>query len=312
MPALVVAIVLATQVVYKWSPTLNVDYDVNVKMDGFLPILGGNEGVAEVTLGLRVKGAVTTDTNLKATSELTSAVIKFNDAELPLGLKDVVSYFPKASVVFSPLGEIISNDAPDKKPPVKLPGLDVKRLPDISFLAMQFPAAGVSVGDTWSFDKSFDNSVVHYDCTAVAVDKEKVSVDVKVKQDQEYDETETLEVAKDPKDATGHVKTVLTGGGKVDFDPVLGVVRSVEMDSQAVTTVKDIKTGATKERHLKQVLRVKEKGLAPAQATTATNKSWWDSARVWGQEMAVKGAFYWRALQAWLAGAIRTAPWKGR
>lgn len=314
MPALAI-LLLATQVVYKWAPTVNVDYDMAVKMDGFLPILGGNQGVAEVRLGLSVRGAESPDGNLKATSHLTSAVIKFNNEKLPLDLKAVEDYFPKASVTFSPLGEILANDAPDKKPPVRLPGLDVKRLPDISFLAVQFPASGVAPGDTWTFDKTFEGAPVHYTCTAKTVDDEKVEVGVAVKQEMKYDETETLEVAKDPADATGHVTMELTGTGTVDFDPKLGVVRSVAMDSEAVSTVQDIKTGGTKERRLKQTLRVSEKGTpaspVPA-APVAAPRSWWQGVQAWGTALALKSAAYWRMLEVWIQSALRSAPWTGR
>ncbi|MBS1708970.1 MAG: hypothetical protein JSS65_09650 [Armatimonadetes bacterium] len=298
------ALVLA-QVVYKWSPTLNLDYNMVVKMDGFLPILGGNQGVAEVTLGLRVKGAVSGDANQKATSELTSAEIKFNDAKLPLGLDNVQEYFPKATVTFSPFGEVLANDAPDKKLPVKLPGLDVKRLPDISFLALQFPAKGLEVGSTWSFDKVFAGSKVTYTCMAKSVADDKVEVDVAVKQELAYDENESLEVAKEPADVTAHVTSVLTGGGKVDFDPRRGVVQNLAIDSEAVSTVVDAKSGAKSERRLKQSLRLREKGVAAVAAVEpAKPKSFWETAQGWGQTLMLRGAAYWKALELWVRSAL--------
>ena len=309
-----VALVLAAQVVYKWTPTVNVDYDMVVKMDGFLPILGGNQGVAEVALGLRVKGAQSTGADLKATSELTAAEIKFNEAKLPLGLDNVQEYFPKATVTFSPQGEVIANDAPDKKLPVKLPGLDVKRLPDISFLALQFPVKGVAAGDTWEFEKSFGGFPIKYTCTAKSVEDAKVEVDVKVKQEMAYDENESLEVAKDPQDASAHVTTTMTGGGKVVFDPARGVVTSLAMDSEAVTQAKNIKSGETKERRLKQTLRLKGKGAPAVAAATkpAKSQSWWETTQLWAQTMMLRGAAYWKALEMWVRTALKTAPWTGR
>ena len=308
----VVAFVLATQVAYKWKPAVTVDYDMVVKMDGFLPVLGGNQGVAEVKLGLRVTGADAPAPALKATSELTDAEIKFNDAKLPLGLDNVQEYFPKSTVTFSPLGEVLATDAPDKKLPVRLPGLDVKRLPDISFLALQFPAGGVATGDTWSFDKPFGDFPVHYECTAKSVDGGKVEVDVKVKQEMAYDENESLEVAKDPADATAHVKTNLAGGGTVVFDATRGVVSSVSMDSEAVTVAKDIKSGETKERKLKQSLRLVEKGKGLTQASPPRQKTWWETTQTWAQTLLLRGAAYWKALEIWARTALKAAPWAGR
>lgn len=309
-----VALALATEVVYKWTPPVTVDYDMVVKMDGFLPILGGNQGVAEVKLGLKVKGAESKAAELKATSELTAAEFKFNEAKLPLGLDNVQEYFPKATVTFSPRGEILANDAPDKKLPVKLPGLDVKRLPDISFLALQFPAKGVTVGDSWTFDKSFGEFPVRYTCTAKKVEGDKVEVEVKVKQDMAYDENQALEVAKDPEDATAHVATSMTGGGLVVFDTARGVVSSVSMDSEAVTSAKDVKSGETKERRLKQTLRLTEKGK-PGQSVAsapAKPKTWWEGTQVWAQTLMLRGAAYWKALELWVQSAVKTAPWARR
>jgi len=104
-------------------------YQVQLKFQGFIPLLGGQEGTAEVDFSMAVNGvAAGSDGMPRVAGSLTSFKALFNDAELPVKLEDAQNYFPKTTITMTPQGKVLSTDAPDVPVPVKLPGMDVKRL----------------------------------------------------------------------------------------------------------------------------------------------------------------------------------------
>ena len=161
-------------------PLAPMNYDLRVVFTGMIPILGGNEGEADVRLGVQVQGLGVKDNVAKATSELTSAKLIFNGGTLPLTLDNVKDFFPKTTVEFSPQGKILKSDAPDVDLPVRLPGLDVKRFPDITYLPVEFPNKELAIGDKWSFEKSFAGSPVTYECELTKLDEKTATISLKV------------------------------------------------------------------------------------------------------------------------------------
>ena len=253
---------------YEFKSGQTTNYRMNATFDGFLPILGGNEGKAEVGMTIRVAGNDPLESRQRVSHEITAFEIKFNGARLPLTLDNVVDFFPLTRLELSPLGEVLKNDAPDRDLPVKLPGLDAKRFADITYLPLQFSERPIAVGDEWTFKKSFGGSDVNYTVTLEGVTANIAKLRVKVAQDFTVLENDLLEVTTKREEAVQEARTVLTGAGTVEFDLATGQTRKVEMVNDAVTTIKPLDGSASTERKLKTTLTVTRVepasgGLAP-------------------------------------------------
>lgn len=285
---------------YQFSPSTQHQFDLSVTFDGFLPVLGGNEGVVDAKMGLSVSGLAPEGSNLRASNELTAFSLTFNQAKLPFDLANAVEYFPKTTIALTPAGKIVANSAPDKQMVIRLPGLDVKRFPDITYAPLEFPEAGIETGSKWTFKKKFDGADVAYDCTAKNVTEKQAEIEVKVQQSFESLENDALEVVKAEADASNRVKTEMTGSGIVLFNLEKGIPNKVVMTNDAVNTVTPIKGGASTERKLKTTLRLMRVGFTPAETVVVkkapapvtwqekagnlwnsavqTGQSWWNKA----------------------------------
>lgn len=233
-------------------------YDFTVNLDGYLPILGQPQSSAEVKLVVQVGGlGADADGNYKVTSELIDMKATLGGTPLPFTIDNVKAFFPKTNLTVSPLGRILKTDAPDVQMPVRLPGLDSKRFPDISFVPVEFGAEGMEVGKPWTFKKSFSGSDVTYEVTPSQITDEAATLQVKLSQT-----TTTFEDAagNENKSDTGAVRRLATefsGKGTVVFDRKRNLSRSLVADSEAVTQVTDLKSGETSERRIRTKLNVK-------------------------------------------------------
>lgn len=230
-------------------PAQPTQYDLRVRFEGMIPILGGNQGVADVQLGVMVRGLEDKDGHKRASSELTKAKIIFNDATLPLTLENIQDYFPKTTIEFNPLGKILKSDAPDVQLPVRLPGLDIKRFPDISFMPVEFPEKEIAVGDKWSFAKSFAGSDVTYECTLKALNEKTATISLTVEQKYTVLEDSAMQVVTKKEDAENEVTTVLKATGEVVFLRE-GMVSTFKMNGKADSTVKPLAKGEATMRSL--------------------------------------------------------------
>lgn len=253
-----VAIVALAALSYALPVDRPLVYRLEVGLDGFIPILGGQEGSATVDLKVRVEGLKPDGKGLAgASSEIVEAVIAFNGAPLPLGVEAVREYFPKTTVRFTSRGEIKATDAPDVRLPVRLPGLDVKRFPDISYLPVVFPETAPATGGSWTFRKAFGDSEVTYVCTLRKDEGGLATIGVRIDQTYEALENAALEVVSDEKDAFAKVRTVVTGEGEAAFDHKLGAFRSSSIVASAVSDVVEIASGKTARRTLKTTVKLK-------------------------------------------------------
>ena len=150
MTGLAAALVLAPAA-YKFDAGALHTYKVNVQFEGYLPVLGGNEGIVDVKMGVKVEGLKPEGEALRAASELTAFELNFNEVPLPLTLENAVEYFPRTTIQATPLCKILKSDAPNIALPVRLPGLDVKRFPDITYMPLELPAGGLEAGNSWTF-----------------------------------------------------------------------------------------------------------------------------------------------------------------
>ncbi|HVL38478.1 MAG TPA: hypothetical protein VM328_03710 [Fimbriimonadaceae bacterium] len=254
LPALALAILSPA---YSFSPIEKLTYHVQVTFEGFIPVLGGQTGVVQVDLGLDVLGAKADgDAQLAAVSELSAFKIQFNGATLPFTLENVQGYFPKNTVQITRSGKVLRTDAPDVQLPVRLPGLDAKRFPDITFLPVEFPEGPLTIGKTFQYRKNFGGSDAFYDVTPVAVKDDVLELDIRMKQEYEVLEDDAVNVVQDEKDAVARVSTKLSGTGKAFFDLVKGRLDRMEVGAVADSTAVEIRSGKSSLRKLKTTLKV--------------------------------------------------------
>lgn len=233
-------------------------YSMKVDFEGYLPILGGQEdALVNVDMKFVVNGAAPdSDGNPTAVSDLTAVEIKFGGASLPFDIESVRPYFPKNTISHTSLGKIVKTDAPDISLPVRLPGLDVKRFPDITYMPIEFPDGGVEVGKAFEYTKKFGDSSVAYVITPTALEGETLKLEVKMKQSYETLEDEAKNVTAKPEEAFAKVKTDVVGYGTVEFDSAKGIVRDSNIVADAKSIATEIKSGKTSERNLKTTLKV--------------------------------------------------------
>lgn len=248
---------------YQFDAKTKLDYDVNVVFDGFLPLLGGNEGVADVKFGVQVNGLEPDDLGLRSSIELTAFELSFNGGKLPmLDVNSAKVYFPKTTVSSTKTGKVLKSDAPDIQLPVRLPGLDIKRFPDITYLPIELDGRALETGMKWEFSRMFGDSPMTYSCEVKEMRNGTIAtIAVKVRQSYEVLEDETLEIVPEVKGAFARVKTDLTGEGTVIFDGAKGVAAMVDMANKSVSTVTEIKSGKSTTRKLDSKLTVRLKGF---------------------------------------------------
>lgn len=259
--ALLFASLVLTSGTYSLPEGRVLQYDMAVSLDGYLPIFGGQEAKAELALGVKVSGLTPdTDGNARASSELTAVKVTFNGAEMPFGVANVQTYFPKTTVSLSPLGKVLKTDAPTGSLPVRLPGLDIKRFPEISFLPLELPEAGLAEGKSWTFARTYNGVPMAYHAQVSGMKEGVAEVAVTVDQTATWFETASKQAASSKEGAASSVSTRLTGKGTVFFDINRGIATKIEMDLKAADEVTDLKTGAKKDRKLATKHRVVLKG----------------------------------------------------
>ena len=249
----------AVKLAYSFPVDVKRTYDVVTVFDGYVPVFGGQDGKVEVDLVVSAKGLnPASDGNTQVLSTLDDIHLLLNGTAVNLITLDTVKpYFPPTTVSITPFGATLKTDAPDLTLPVKLPGLDIKRFPDITYLPLELPEGGAEVGKPYSFKKAFGDSDISYTVTPTRVTDASVYMDVAMTQSYEVLETDGKEVTKEEKDAAARVKTDVAGKGTATFDPHLGVFTTVAIDAKAHSLVTDIASKQQSTRDLKTSLSIK-------------------------------------------------------
>lgn len=305
---MIIALLVVAPVAYGFAPETKLKYDVKVGFEGFIPVLGGQEGKVDVVMGVSVDGLAPEGDHLRAASEIKKFKLSFNGAELPLTVDSVKEFFPKTTISLTKGGRIVKTDAPDLKLPVRLPGLDAKRFPDITYLPIEFPDGPLEPGQAWEFKKSFGDSDVVYKCTAAKVAEDVVEVEMTMNQSYAVFENEAKEVVSDRKDAVASVSTTMTGSGRAIFDRKRGLVRVFSASGNSVGTVVDLKTKVESRRVLKMVLDVALEEKPPVAAAKPAGivgraREVWDSVVAKGEETWSKTKGYWLMARTAFAAA---------
>ncbi|MCW5942183.1 MAG: hypothetical protein KIS66_08120 [Fimbriimonadaceae bacterium] len=259
MIAVICAAILAPAT-YRFDAGATVRYDVEVAFSGYVPVLGGTEGNVEVKMAVEVRGLDPDDQGRpRAVSEIRDFGLFFNEAKMPLGLTNVTDFFPKTTVSYDPSGRVLRSDAPKKNLPVKLPGLEQDRFPEITYLPLELPTGGLEAGTTWSFERKFGNSPIRYEAKATSVTDKQATIDVTIVQEYEVLEDAARNVVEKVDDAEARVSTRLTGKGTGVFDLDRGSFRKLEVASTAIGKVINLKSKATSERRLAITHRIQRR-----------------------------------------------------
>ncbi|MEQ1932528.1 MAG: hypothetical protein ABL962_01425 [Fimbriimonadaceae bacterium] len=243
---------LIIQPAYQFPLGKSADYNLNVEFDGFVPMLGGIEGKITVDLGLKVSGLAPKGDLLAIAADLTAAEVRLDGEKLPFTVDNIRKFFPKNTIAATTLGEIKENDAPDIKTPVRLPGLDVKRLPDISYMPIQFPAE-LFDGQMFKFEKTFGDSKMTYEATP-KFEGNTIIFSVKIAQTYTNYEDESKNLLDKPDEAFAKVVTDVNGAGTIVFDLKTGMVTQSKMVADAISQVTEIKKETNTQRKLKTTL----------------------------------------------------------
>lgn len=238
--------------VYRFDRDTKVEYRMNLAFDGFIPLLGGQEGLAEVLLKVRVASPGPDEKgSLRASAEMTAFELKFNGESIPLGMEDAAPYFPKTTVTFSPNGKVVSTDAKKVDVPIRLPGLDVQHLAEAVFLQAELPKQALAPATKWSFSKPFGEGPAEFSVETQSVSDGLATLKLKFKQSYNLLEDESLMVVQDEKNAFAKVSTQVDGTGTVVFDLVAGNVRSSVLEGLAKSTVSELASKKRSNRTLK-------------------------------------------------------------
>lgn len=233
-------------------------YEVGVTFDGFIPLFGGQQGKVMVSMVVAAKGETpTAEGTPRAVCELQDCQLLFNDAPIPIGIDAVKEYFPKTTVTMTPQGKVLKTDAPSKDVPIRLPGLDMQRFPDITYLTVEFPETGVEEGAEWFFKKAFGGSDMTFKMKATKITDAAVEMDVAIDQTADYMEDEAKQVVPEERDAAAKVHVVVKGTGKAVFNRARGVMESTTITGSADSTVTPIAGGESTKRNL--ALKVESK-----------------------------------------------------
>lgn len=253
-----ISLLLAATFQYTFQ-TAPVNYDVKLDFDGYLPIFGGMESTVTAKIGMVVLGGQPTGNELKVSSDLTSLDLRMDGEKLPFTIENVKQFFPKTTVNVTSLGRVIKNDAPDIDLPVRLPGLDVKRFPESTYLPVEFPESGFELGKSFSYKKNFGDSPVNYEVTPKSIEGTKLTLSVKMSQEFDSFEDEAKNMTKKKEDAFYEVSTKVDGTGTITFDTAKGQLEKSEYIALSTSVSKEIKSEKKEDRKLKTTVTVTRK-----------------------------------------------------
>ena len=255
---------LSVGIVYRLAPGDVQVYSVDVSFSGYLPILGGRDATVRVKMGMSLTGLPSEKpTELKSVSELNRFSVSMNDADLPFTLSNVKTFFPKTTISFLPNGVVQSTDAPEVTMPVRLPGLDAKRLPEISYLPLQLPESSTPTDSPFRFERTFGSGSVKYELSIAKSDENFVDYSIQLTQDSVvFESAQHVEKSS----ATGskwEVHRHLTGTGTAKFNRQVGLFDSVSVNALEVSDVREIATDTRTSRRLNTKLEIKRETPRP-------------------------------------------------
>ncbi|AIE87426.1 hypothetical protein [Fimbriimonas ginsengisoli] len=252
----IIVLLAAVPVRYAFTPALRASYGVEVRFDGYLPVLGGKEGKIGVDLGVAVEGLNPTDDGKpRVASEIREFKMTLNGAPTSFTAKNVALFFPRTTVDLTPEGKMLKTDAPNRKLPVRLPGLDAKRFPDITYLPIEFPATGIEEGKPFKFRKPLGDTEMEFEATPTKIADDKITLAVKLSQTYVTYEDQSGNPV-DEASASVRVGTEVTGEGTAAFDRKRGLFKEVDIVSDALAHAVDLASKKQSDRKLRTTLKI--------------------------------------------------------
>lgn len=257
-------ITLLAQVTFAYAiAQTSTTYSAVVEIDGDLPILKGAKGKATLEFELLVSGASARDGRLAATHELTLFKSTLNGAKLPFSVQNVTSYFPKSTTTFMPSGKVVSTDAPKKQLPTALVGLDPQRLPELTYLPIEFPNHVLMDITPWTFERLFNSQKVIYQAKLGLAEKGHMIVDVTFKSSGVSFEDGEFRPVETESGAVYKVESTLQGAGFVEFNQKAGQLVMSDVAATSKSVVTGIVNDYRGERSTTTKLKVRSKSKAP-------------------------------------------------
>jgi hypothetical protein len=252
------SLLAATLLRFSFGPSLKASYDVTVNLDGYLPILGGRQGKVKVEMSVGVAGRPLDENgNAQVLAQVDRFKLSLDGSVLPFGSKSIQSFFPPNLVSLLPTGQIVRTDAKALSMPVRLPGLDSRQLPAISFLPICFPPEGVEVGKSYTFVRRFGSSDATYEVTPLSLSDGSCSFSLVIHQSETTYEDSSHNPLPTRDSASFEVLTNVEGKGMVEFDRVRGLVSSTKIDVVSKGSVLELKSGLKSERELGTYLGIR-------------------------------------------------------
>lgn len=270
------ACLAAASFVYSFPAGSKSVYDMQVTMDGYVPLLGRTQNNVEVKLAFEVAGTGSgSDGLLGVTYELTDMKASMGGTPLPFTIENVKAFFPKGTLSVARNGRVVKTDVPDIEMPVRLPGLDPRRIPEISFLPIEFLERDVDRDREWQFKRSLGGFEATYTVALTDSNEKEATFRVGLRQVSTTFEDATGNRVSSEKDASFRVDTTFSGTGQVVFDLMQGQSRRFTADSEAVSQVADLKSGSKSERRVKSKLKcdLRKPALAGAPSTRPSHAS---------------------------------------
>jgi hypothetical protein len=241
--------------VYAIAPGVTNTYQVEVNFEGWVPIFGGKEGKASAKFTVTAMGLENVEGKPAVESEITEMEAMAFGSKLPLNKNNVSQFFPKSQVTYSPSGRVLSNSAPEIRMPVKLPGLDSQRLPEISYLPLELPEGTPTVGMTYSFQRKFGGVPVEYKVLVDQVNDKEIFFKLTLSQNAKSFEDAYGNPVEEV-DAKKKLDVQLTGTGTAVFNRSLSRFDYVIVDSNTTTKVTPIAKGKETTRNLKMIMKI--------------------------------------------------------
>jgi hypothetical protein len=245
---------------YRFPQDIPLTYELAATFEGFIPILKGVDGKARLDMTIEVVGLPNADSGrMRAAHEVRAFRVSLNDAPLPFSMANVKPYLPRTTIEFEANGRVTRTDAPDKELPVTLPGLDIKRFPEVTYLPIEFPKDGST------FVRKYSGADMTYTLGAPELHAtSKRSIPVKVRQSYTVEENE-YHLPMTPSMREKGVRPVykahveVEGDGTIVFDERRKIATEVFVELRSISRFKGIEIDEAGEKRLKTTLVVKLK-----------------------------------------------------
>jgi hypothetical protein len=240
----------ALSIAYAFPEGQKAIYDFQANMEGYVPIMGRTQNSIELKLVVEIAGTGAKPEGAGVLSEIKEMQAKLSGTTLPFTATDVQTYFPKTNLVVSPAGKVVKTDAPSVQMPIRLPGLDSKRFPEISFLPIEMPVGMPEVGKSWTFKRQFGSTDITYTVTPTLITASEARFAVVLRQELEHFEDGFGYEVEKASSAVQKVATTFAGKGEVVFDRARSLAKSLRAETLAMSEATHLKTSEKTRREL--------------------------------------------------------------